>query len=215
MRIAAIIWLLVVAAGDGFAAGGSSEATARPAAPTAQQRAEKQYEAGLRHRDRAWEHEKKAAAADKEKERLKRLEKAQKDFIKAVKAQRQAIELYPKYHQAHSSLGYALRRLGRYQEALASYDRALELEPDYVEAIEYRAEAYLALGRYTQTQQAYATLLRKNPDYAAQLLVAMRQWAGTPAAPDSVLVDSAATMMREWIAEQTDKVSDPAADKTW
>ncbi|HAC62764.1 MAG TPA: hypothetical protein DCF68_04330, partial [Cyanothece sp. UBA12306] len=34
--------------------------------------------------------------------------------------------------------GYALGRLGRYEEAIASYDKALEIQPDYHEAIDNR-----------------------------------------------------------------------------
>lgn len=208
--IRTLVGCLLACCPAAWAAGGSSGSTARPTGPTPQQRAAQEYEAGLRHRDKAWAYEEKAAAADKEKDQKKNIEKARNAFEKAAKSQRKAVELDPSMHQAHSSLGYALRRLERFAEALAAYDRALELEPDYVEAIEYRAEAYLGLGRYAETQKAYAALRAKNPRYALQLLEAMRGWAA--AGEDTTQAGAA---MRRWVAEQAQEPPADTEGKAW
>ena len=44
-------------------------------------------------------------------------------------------------------LGFASRKLGRTEEALAYYHRALAIRPDYVRVREYLGEGYVALGR--------------------------------------------------------------------
>jgi tetratricopeptide (TPR) repeat protein len=45
-----------------------------------------------------------------------------------------ALEIKPNYHEAWFNRGIALDNLGRWEEAIASYDKALEIKPDYHEA---------------------------------------------------------------------------------
>ena len=78
-------------------------------------------------------------------------------------ALRAAIANNPQLHEAYSSLGYALRKTGRFDESIEAYNRALQLNPSYSEAIEYRAEAYLALGRLDEVKAAYMELFRNGP----------------------------------------------------
>ncbi len=70
---------------------------------------------------------------------------------------------------AHSNLGTALQRLGRSQDALASYDRALRLQPDYAEALNNRGIALRSLGRVEEAVACYDRALRLRPDYAEAL----------------------------------------------
>ena len=127
-------WLILADAG--LAAGGSSVPSADPADQAAEA-----YNRGLESRDKAWKLEEQAAASENAKERAKLEGKAQKEYAKAIRAFRSATESDPQMHQAFSSLGYALRKTGEYEESLAAYNQALDLEPGYTEAIEYRAEA--------------------------------------------------------------------------
>lgn len=99
----------------------------------------------------------------------KELEKAAADFKRAVSYD---ANLY----QAHSELGFTLRKLGRYDESLAAYDRALELQPGFAPAIEYRAEAYLGLNRLDDAKQAYTMLFSGDRERADVLLNAMKSW---------------------------------------
>ena len=128
-------------------ASGGSSAPAAPmpsAAPpqTPEEAGKTAYNLGLKHRDKAWALEKKAVD-NKKGDKL--LAKAEGQWTKAVVAFQESIANDPLMHQAHGSLGYAYRQLGRYEESLEAYDHALEITPGYVEAIEYRAEAYLGL----------------------------------------------------------------------
>jgi tetratricopeptide (TPR) repeat protein len=44
------------------------------------------------------------------------------DFIGAIASYARALEIKPDYHQAWFNRGVALGNLGRYEEAIASYD---------------------------------------------------------------------------------------------
>jgi hypothetical protein len=61
--------------------------------------------------------------------------------------------------------GAALRKLGRYQEALADYDRAIALAPASAEAHNNRGVALAALGRYDAALAAYARALELAPGF--------------------------------------------------
>ena len=54
--------------------------------------------------------------------------------------------------------------LGRYEEALASYDQALKLQPDYLEAWHNRGNVLLNLGRYEEALASYDQALKIQPD---------------------------------------------------
>ena len=158
------------------ASGGSSRMSDIPsAAESPEENAERHYKRGLEYRDKAWKLEKKTAMA-KGAAAEKLIKKTQKEFGKAVKSQRNAVTANPRMHQAHSSLGYALRKTGESEEAVEAYGMALKIAPGYTEAIEYRAEAYLALDRLEDAKSAYLTLLRVDQARADELMTAMKKW---------------------------------------
>ena len=105
-------------------------------------------------------------------------------------------------HEAHGSLGYALRKLGDYEGALAAYDRALELDPDYAEALEYRAEAYLGLGRIQLAKAAWERLTALDRGRADELLAAMRSWIAHQRAGGGVDA-RAVDELEGWVAERS------------
>ena len=63
----------------------------------------------------------------------------------------------PWHDNAHNMLGYAWRKLGRYDLSLEHYEAALALNPRHRGALAYMGEAYLDMGR---TNDANATFLR-------------------------------------------------------
>ncbi len=155
---------------------------------------EELFNRALEYRDKAWKLEAEAAESPDKAEKL--LKKADKEYGKAVKKLREAVEAKPDFHQAYSSLGYALRKTGELEASIEAYDRALELAPGYPEALEYRAEAYLGLGRLEEVQEAYMELFRNDRKRADELMAAMDAWL--EANGDA----SGAEEFRAWVEER-------------
>jgi len=179
-----------------LAAGGSSVPSADPADQAAEA-----YNRGLASRDKAWKLEAQAEASSDPKQRAKLEQKAQKEYSKAIRAFRSATEADPAMHQAFSSLGYVLRKSGRYEDSLEAYNQALELEPGYAEAIEYRAEAFLGLDRLDEAKEAYMLLFRDDRERASELMTAMQRWVeahqSDPGELDPSVVDSFSVWVRD------------------
>ena len=219
LTTALLLTLLPVAPAD--AAGSKPAATTPQPAPTTtpEEAAKSAYNFGLKHRDKAWAFEDKAEAASGA-ERDKLLAKAQKQYAKAIPLFKNATEKIPTFHQAFSSLGYALRKTGDFDGSLQAYDRALELAPFYGEAIEYRAEAYLGLGRLDEVKEAYMQLFAKDRALADQLMEAMRAWVeerrADPGEMSSETIESFAAWLAERgeIADQTARLEGAAA-RAW
>ena len=108
----------------------------------------------------------------------------------------------PQFAEAWNSLGYTQRKLGSYDDSLASYAKALDLKPGYPEALEYRGEAYLRLNRVHDAKQAYLDLFAKNRKIAAVLLDSMKAWItaqqGTRTVDASELTD-----LQQWVQERS------------
>jgi protein O-GlcNAc transferase len=68
---------------------------------------------------------------------------------------RQAARVNPRSGEVHANRGNVLRELGRFAEAIASYDLALALRPDYPNALNGRAIALAALGRFEEALTDY------------------------------------------------------------
>ncbi|MFT5098560.1 MAG: tetratricopeptide (TPR) repeat protein [Planctomycetaceae bacterium] len=179
--------ILLALSAPAYPAGGGSMdggGTSTPAAPkkTAQELAVINYNKGIKYRDKAWKYREKSAGMTDPIQIAKLDKKVKIEFRKAAKKFGAAIKKAPKLHEAHSSLGYALRNLSDYDASLAAYDRALELNPSYTEAIEYRGETYLALGRFEATQEAYIKLMQMDRPKADLLMTAIQKFLKNPSA---------------------------------
>ncbi len=122
--------------------------------------------------------------------------------------------------EAWNNLGYARRKLGDYEAALAAYARALALRPDYPEALEYRGEAYLRLNRLEDAKQAYMDLFVTDRTVAAHFLGIVTQWIATekdkPGANASALADLEKwAQERSQIAAQTAALTRAGAAASW
>jgi tetratricopeptide (TPR) repeat protein len=116
----------------------------------------------------------------------------------------------PQWAEAWNALGYTQRRLGSYDDALASYARALDLKPGYPEALEYRGEAYLRLNRIQDAKQAYLDLFATDRTIAATLLESMKTWLkaqrGATGVDAGVLTD-----LEQWVQERSQIATQTAA----
>ncbi|MDY6786373.1 MAG: tetratricopeptide repeat protein [Cyanobacteriota bacterium] len=61
--------------------------------------------------------------------------------------------------------GEFLRKLGRYEEAFASYDAALKIKPELHEAWNNRGNSLRKLGRYEEAFASYDAALKIKPEY--------------------------------------------------
>ncbi len=187
----------------------SQQPTAQPKTP--QQLAVEHYNAGVRMRDKAWKLEGKLLQAPEEKKRVKIAAKIERQYKLAIKEFSAATQKNPRLHQAHGSLGYALRKTGQYKDALTSYDRAIRLAPDYAEAIEYRAEAYLGLGRLEDAKKAYMKLFGMNRGSADTLLMAMQEWVEKRSSDAGDLSADTVSEFAGWVAARADVARETAS----
>lgn len=195
------------------AAGGSSSSTPSTSMPPQDPRAmaRDSYKRAIKYREKAAELEAKAAAAGSETEREKLEKKARKEYERAIRTLSSAVENDPGLYEAHSDLGYALRKTGQYGESLAAYNRALELNPSYAPAIEYRGEAFLGLNRLQEAKEAYMELFRLDREQADALMSAMRSWVDRhEAAPEGVDAETFEAFS-SWVSERLDVVSQVGA----
>src|ERR1700722_10004802 len=116
----------------------------------------------------------------------------------------------PQLAEAWNALGYTQRKLGSYDDALASYAKALELKPGYPEALEYRGEAYLRLNRIHDAKQAYLDIFAKNRTIAATLLESMKAWIKTQQSAHAVDA-SEVTDLQQWVQERSQIATQTAA----
>jgi tetratricopeptide (TPR) repeat protein len=108
----------------------------------------------------------------------------------------------PQLAEAWNALGYTQRKLGSFDDALASYAKALELKPGYPEALEYRGEAFLRLNRIQDAKQAYLDLFASNRKIAATLLESMQVWLKTQQGAHQSEA-SELTDLKEWVQERS------------
>jgi len=170
-----------MASGGGGGSVPTAPVDARPDSP--EQRAEVDYQKGLKHKDRAWKFEEKAAAATNDRRRSKEEKRAAKEYAKAQEKFTQVLRAFPEHYKAANELGYVLRKQGAFESAIGSYTLALNIYPDFLQAVEYRAEAYVAIGLYDEARDAYMRLFREDAELADELMVSMQSWAATQSNP--------------------------------
>ena len=74
-----------------------------------------------------------------------------------------AVSIAPNYGQAHNLLGMALSRLGRNEEALASFERAVAADPANIAAVVNRGDALADLDRHAEAVTEFEKALALDP----------------------------------------------------
>jgi len=194
---------VAVGGGGGGGSTGFNDADTSPG-----QKAILEYKTGERRLDRAREMQQEileARAAGDEKRVAKLEKKATAMYVRAEKYFRKALDYDEDLYQAWSSLGYTLRHLDRWDEALAAYDRAIALEPRYAEAVEYRAEAYLELGRLEDAKASYVQLVTWVRPMADRLMAKMETWVEARTAESGDVDPAQIAALVSWIEERKEQ----------
>jgi tetratricopeptide (TPR) repeat protein len=74
-------------------------------------------------------------------------------------------ELLPGEADAHYNLGIALKRVGRFAEAVSSYRRAIRIKPDYAEAHYNLGNALKHLGQLHDAEASFRRAVQLKPDF--------------------------------------------------
>ncbi len=77
-----------------------------------------------------------------------------------------ALEVTQNNYIAYCSLGVAYGELGRYQEAIESYNQTIRIDPAYAEAHYNLGVAYVTVGRYQEAIESSKQAIRIKPAYA-------------------------------------------------
>jgi predicted O-linked N-acetylglucosamine transferase (SPINDLY family) len=85
-------------------------------------------------------------------------------FAAGIDLVRRALAADPRRARAHLLLGMALARLGRVDEALASFDQAIACDPGLADAHGNRGDVLAALGRQGEAVESYDRALAIAPD---------------------------------------------------
>lgn len=158
------------------------------------------YTAGYASILRAEHAENLASASTNDADRIAAQRAAQDAYRASLPKFSAAVRLDTSMHEAYTYLGYANRKLGRYDEALRAYEQALRIEPDAVHAIEYQGEAFLGLNRIDEVRFNYLRLYALDQKQAAKLLFAMRAWVESNKDKPPAGIDVPA--VAAWVAEK-------------
>ena len=168
--------------------------------PVSEQGAIDAYTAGYASILRAEHAENLAAASSNEAERKAAQRAAQEAYRASLPHFTTAGRLDTSMHEAYTYLGYANRKLGRYNESLKAYEQALKINPDTPHAIEYQGETFLALNRIDEARFNFLRLYALDQQQAAKLLQAMRAWVEANAAKPPAGIDVPA--LAAWVADR-------------
>jgi tetratricopeptide (TPR) repeat protein len=195
------------AAGGGGGGGGVDLGGASNSSSADAKMAAKHLERAKEHFEAAKSLEAKLDAATSPDDRKDLEKKIRDEYDDARGDLEYVVRKQPQSYPAQSELGFALRKLGKFDDSLKAYDKALERKPGYAPAIEYRGEAYLELGRLTDARAAWEKLSNLDTELADQLLGKMQRWvARQKEHPNGQIESDALGEFEAWLAER--KISD-------
>ena len=87
----------------------------------------------------------------------------QRDYQRAEKELRAAIQLEPERSEAHLRLGIVLYRLQRWSDAIPSLEKAIELRPAVLGDAQVLGHCYYEVGKHEEALATYERVLEKNP----------------------------------------------------
>jgi DNA-binding helix-hairpin-helix protein with protein kinase domain/Flp pilus assembly protein TadD len=89
-----------------------------------------------------------------------------KNYAEAAKMYQQAVALNPDMAEAQLELGYALLRIGKYQDSVAASEKAISLNPQTPKAYRDLGQAYSALANWRAALTAFQGAIKLTPNDA-------------------------------------------------
>lgn len=86
-----------------------------------------------------------------------------RDYPRAERELRAAIELDPSRFDAHLRLGIVLYRLQRWSDAIPPLEKAIEMKPAVIGDVQVLGHCYYELGKHEEALAAYGRVLAANP----------------------------------------------------
>ena len=167
------------------------------------QQAKDAYGEGYAFIERATRLDHDAESARSGAERAAALKDSARAYEDALDAFERAVRADARMYEAYTYIGYANRKLGRYEPSLFAYSTALKLKPDYARAIQYQGEAFLGLNRFEDAKRNYLRLYALDGEQAQKLLGAMYRWLDEHARKHAPKVHSPLlTEAEAWLATQ-------------
>lgn len=210
LAVIALLGAVTVAYADGP---GGYRPKDRGAVPVSEQGAIDAYTGGYASILRAEHAENLAAASSNEAERKVASGDAQKAYRASLPNFAAAVRLDSSMDEAYTYMGYANRKLGRYDEALRAYEQALKINPNTPHAIEYQGEAFLGLNRIDEARFNFLRLYALDQYEAAKLLQAMRAWVQANEAKPPAGIDVPA--LAAWVAEKSATLKTVPGENLW
>jgi tetratricopeptide (TPR) repeat protein len=93
----------------------------------------------------------------------------------AAAAYEKAVQTDPDYAEAHSNLGFCLRKQKMFDKAIESYQRAIAINPKLTQAHEYIGEAYAEMGKFDLAERHLNILKTLDSNEAAELEAFIRK----------------------------------------
>jgi tetratricopeptide (TPR) repeat protein len=170
--------LPVLAAGTPGTTSAETQALSGDAAAAA---AADHYREAMAFKAKAWRQEALAADSVERGSQRAALAAERGAYQEMIAQLQQALKVAPRYVEAATELGYALRQTGNYRKAIGAYNFALGINDRHFEAVEYRGQAYLEMNNLEKAKQDYMRLFQHSPELADKLISAMDRWlAGQP-----------------------------------
>ena len=110
-----------------------------------------------------------AYSMSKNKKALKFYEEGQdydnrQQFDMAIVSYKKAVEADPKFAFAWDNMGFAFRKLGKYEDAIKCYKKSLAIDPKGKMPLMNTGVAYMLMEDYKAASKTYADFIKRHPD---------------------------------------------------
>jgi len=167
------VLIIIAAMATSSRAFGSGDKTPEEQAAENINKAIGKYNNGVKHMDKAKFYDHQSDSASAFNYRATSQNKAIKEYDKAVKDFKDAIEMDSSMKEAFNNLGYCLRKTGKLDESLEAYNKALAIDSLFDLAREYRGELFLAMDDLEQARTEMEFLRQMESPYADILMLSI------------------------------------------